>query len=183
MEDVNPRPVTYNTFWTLFISSEVSLSAVAGLIRDFSSRRSLKSKSVMIFMVFTTIFILAWPTMISAMTGYDTNNMPYVTIAVGEHMLFHYFDPVLYVIHDGSRLSGLTDEYKVPYCSFTSHSKYYTSRLSGLEFPTSVLSKRNSSTDKICFYKAEPPVARSKLQTGYACSYDDELQMQVSKCQ
>ncbi|KAH8756380.1 hypothetical protein F5883DRAFT_375815, partial [Diaporthe sp. PMI_573] len=142
--NVNPRPVTYNTFWTLFMSSEVSLSAVTGLIRDFSSRRSLKSKPVMIFMVFTTIFILAWPTMISAMTGYDTNNMPYVTIAVGEHMLFHYFDPVLYVIHDGSRLSGLTDEYKVPYCSFTPHN-VQAHGFYGLKNATSTWTPTNTS--------------------------------------
>lgn len=84
----------------------------------------------MIFIAFMTIFVLAWPTTVSAMTGYDTNDVLYVTITVVEHMPFHYFDPVLYIIHDGSIVSGLTDEYKMPYSNVNFHCKYYANRLS-----------------------------------------------------
>lgn len=71
----------------------------------------------MIFMVVTMLFVLAWPTIASAMTGYDSNNVAFVKIRDGSLIRFNSFSPLLYTIHDGSRLDGLTDEYLVPCCS------------------------------------------------------------------
>lgn len=92
------------------------------MIRDFIARRRLKSMTAMIFMAVTMLFVLAWPTVASAMTGYDSNNVAFVKIKDGSLIPFASFIPLLYVIHDGSRIDGLTDEYLVPCCSETSKS-------------------------------------------------------------
>lgn len=100
----------------------ISLLGVTGVIRDFIARRRLKSKTAMIFMAVTMLFVLAWPTVASAMTGYDSNNVAFIKIKDGSLIPFASFIPLLYVIHDGSRIDGLTDEYLVPCCSEASKS-------------------------------------------------------------
>lgn len=100
----------------------ISLLGVTGVIRDFIARRRLKSMAAMIFMAVTMLFVLVWPTVASAMTGYDSNNVAFVKIKDGSLIPFASFIPLLYIIHDGSRIDGLTDEYLVPCCSESSKS-------------------------------------------------------------
>lgn len=100
----------------------ISLLGVTGVIRDFIARRRLKSMTAMIFMAVTMLFVLVWPTVASAMTGYDSNNVAFVKIKDGSLIPFASFIPLLYIIHDGSRIDGLTDEYLVPCCSESSKS-------------------------------------------------------------
>ncbi|ROV94215.1 hypothetical protein VSDG_05680 [Cytospora chrysosperma] len=63
-------PITYRTFWTYFMQSEASFRATVRMIRDFTSRRGLGSRIAMVFMISTMIFVMAFPTLASAMTGY-----------------------------------------------------------------------------------------------------------------
>lgn len=102
------------------MQDSISILGVTGVIRDFIARRRLKSIAAMVFMTVTMLFVLAWPTVASAMTGYDSNNVAFVKIRDGSLIPFSSFVPLLYVIHDGSRIDGLTDEYLVPCCSETS---------------------------------------------------------------
>lgn len=99
------------------MQDSISILGVTGVIRDFIARRRLKSIAAMVFMTITMLFVLAWPTVASAMTGYDSNNVAFVKIRDGSLIPFSSFVPLLYVIHDGSRIEGLTDEYLVPCCS------------------------------------------------------------------
>lgn len=57
------QPITYQTFWTTFMQHEASLTSILGLIKDFVTKKGLKSKLVMAFMVVTMIFVLAFPTL------------------------------------------------------------------------------------------------------------------------
>lgn len=116
MEEDAGLAVTYNTYWTFFLAREADLGTVSALIRDFSTRKGLRSKWTMIVVVLTMLFVMGWPTIASAMTGYDSNNTGYVNLTDNTQVPFSAFQPVLYVIHDGSRV-GLTDDYKVPYCN------------------------------------------------------------------
>lgn len=116
MRGPKPRPVTYDTYWAFFMSTEVNLVALGKVVRDFASGRSLKSVPTRILMVLTMIFVLAWPTIAGAMTGYNSNNVAFVETADGSLARFSSFQPILYVIHDGSRV-GLSDGYLVPYCN------------------------------------------------------------------
>lgn len=50
------------------------------------------------------VFILAFPTLASAMTGYDSNVSSFLPDYNGSYIPFNNFSRVLYVIHDGWRL-------------------------------------------------------------------------------
>lgn len=129
--------VSYHTYWTIFMQDSISMTGVLGVIRDFISRRRLKSIMAMIFMVATMLFVLVWPTIASAMTGYDSNNVAFVKIRDGSLIRFNAFQPLLYTIHDGSRLDGLTDEYLVSCCSESGKPSSILP-LAGLEILTSI---------------------------------------------
>ncbi|KAH7351445.1 hypothetical protein BKA66DRAFT_278434 [Pyrenochaeta sp. MPI-SDFR-AT-0127] len=99
------EPVTYQLFRTIFIETEPSLPSTYRTIKSFIFQRRLRSRTAMTFMVVTMVFILAFPTLISAMSGYDAN--------VGSHMRdrddnlipFQNFSRILYVVHDGWRIN------------------------------------------------------------------------------
>jgi hypothetical protein len=115
------------------MQENISLLGVMGVIRDFVARRRLKSMWAMVFMVATMLFVLVWPTIASTMTGYDSNNVAFIKIKDGSLIRFSAFVPLLYIIHDGSRIDGLTDEYLVPCYSETSkhsHAVFSSSFLS-----------------------------------------------------
>ncbi|KAJ4987007.1 hypothetical protein SVAN01_07548 [Stagonosporopsis vannaccii] len=106
------QPVTFNTYRMIFLQNESLILGIPRLIRDFCKRRSLHSKFAMVFMILTMIFILAFPTLGSAMTGYSGNVIPYVPDLDENFLPFHDFSIVLYTIHDGSRINK-TDDYHV----------------------------------------------------------------------
>ncbi|KAL1882153.1 hypothetical protein Daus18300_000638 [Diaporthe australafricana] len=97
----------------------------------------------MVLMAATMLFALAWPTIASAMTGYDSNNIAFIKIRDGSLIPFSSLIPLLYVIHDGSRIDGLTDEHKVPCCRDTSDAEAYG--FLGLNDTTSIWSQDDTS--------------------------------------
>lgn len=105
-------PVTYRTFWTSFMQSDASLSSVVRLIRDFASRRGLRSKVAMAFMIITMIFVMVFPTLAGAMTGYTANNEAVIKFGNGTQTPFGKFRQLVAIIHDGDRVN-LTAEYMV----------------------------------------------------------------------
>lgn len=104
------QAVTYQAFRTIFLQSEVSIPSTYGIIRSFIWQRPLQSTIAMIFIIMTMIFILVFPTLASAMTGYDSNVDAYLPDYNGSYILFANFTKVVYVIHDGWRLNQ-TGEY------------------------------------------------------------------------
>ena len=59
----------------------------------------------MAFMVATMIFILAFPTLAGAMTGYTSVVKAYIPDISDANMIrFDSFDAIIYVIHDGKRI-------------------------------------------------------------------------------
>ena len=107
------RPITYKTFWIIFIDSEPSIYALGSLIRDFTSRRGLVSKPAMIFILLVTSFILAFPTMISAMTAYDLNNQAYIMDRSQNMLSPTEFRPIAFIVHDGLRAGFPRNDYPV----------------------------------------------------------------------
>lgn len=113
------QPVTYQLFRTIFIENEASLLSTYSTIKSFLWQRKLRSKTAMIFMVFTMTFILAFPTLTSAMSGYDANVASYVLDRNDSFVPFKDFSRALYVIHDGWRINQdgnywITDEASNP---------------------------------------------------------------------
>jgi hypothetical protein len=86
-------PITFGTFRTVFLHNEASLVSIPRLIRDFSCRHSLHSRTAMIFMIVTLVFILVFPTFGSAMTGYSAGVQPYVQDQEHNYIPFDNFIP------------------------------------------------------------------------------------------
>lgn len=105
-------PVTFRTFRTVFLQNEALFTAIPRMVRDFTSRRPLHSTTAMVFMIMTMAFILAFPTLGSAMTGYSANVEAFVTAKNNQLVRFQEFLYAYYIIHDGSRI-GKSDGYIV----------------------------------------------------------------------
>jgi hypothetical protein len=98
------QPVTYQLFRTIFIENDASVLSTYRTIRSFIWQRRLRSNTAMIFMTATMIFILAFPTLISAMSGYDLNVASRIQDSENNLVPFNKYSRVLYVIHDGWRI-------------------------------------------------------------------------------
>lgn len=98
-------PITYQTFWTVFMQEGPSIRSIFLTIKDFIWFRGLRSKPTMIFMILTMTFVLAFPTLASAMTGYSANNVAVVKTDDVNQVLFSEFKRVEYVIQDGDRIN------------------------------------------------------------------------------
>ncbi|KAI1088581.1 hypothetical protein F5B19DRAFT_420375 [Rostrohypoxylon terebratum] len=109
---MDKSPVTYGTFWRIFLHQEPTFFSVIHLTKDFVSRRRLQSATAMVFMIMTMIFVLVFPTIASAMTGYTPVNQAFVQGESGNLVPFSDFKVVAYVVYDGDRvnLTG-TDAY------------------------------------------------------------------------
>ncbi|CAG1977485.1 unnamed protein product [Fusarium graminearum] len=110
------NPATYTTVWLLRFHQETSVLSSMRLLFQFF-RRGLASKTAMWIIITTLSFILAFPTIASSMTGYTAFNNPYIVSS--DDRLFPYEDvkPLAYIIHDGSRVDGFSDNYMVPWRS------------------------------------------------------------------
>ncbi|KAJ3961204.1 hypothetical protein N0V92_002086 [Colletotrichum tropicale] len=107
-------PVTYETFWTVFLDGAPTFWSTWYLMRDFSRSHGLRSRFAMIFMVLVAIFILLFPTLGSAMSGYQANSGAFIRGPDGEMLKFADFDMIAYIIHDGDRVN-LTKDYPVTF--------------------------------------------------------------------
>ncbi|KAG7057498.1 nad dependent epimerase dehydratase [Colletotrichum scovillei] len=102
---IQVKPVTYDFFRNIFLQDQPNFWSTWHMIRDFARSRGLRSKLMMVIMVLVTIFILCFPTLGSAMTGYVANNDAYVQGSDGMLIPFDGFEVVGYVIHDGWRIA------------------------------------------------------------------------------
>lgn len=99
------EPVTYQLFRTIFIENNASVLSTLRTIKSFIWHRRLRSNVAMAFMTATMVFILALPTLISAMSGYDSNVASRI-LDRGDNLIpFKNYSRVLYVIYDGWRIN------------------------------------------------------------------------------
>ncbi|KAI0527841.1 hypothetical protein F5B22DRAFT_582550 [Xylaria bambusicola] len=107
-------PITYTTFIILFIESGPTFMSVYRLIRDFMLYRRLRSTILTIWAIFSMLFILTWPTLIAAMSGYSPEVGAYVKDIDTENLVkYNEFRLLAYIIHDGERIN-LTTDYQLP---------------------------------------------------------------------
>ncbi|KAI0886904.1 uncharacterized protein GGS22DRAFT_118950 [Annulohypoxylon maeteangense] len=117
-------PITYAIFSTMYLQDEPSILSVSRIIRIFISGRGLKSKLAMAFMILNMLFLIGWPTVASAMTGYTTAVKAFVPDYEGNYIAYADFQPIAYIIHDGLRVN-LTNDYMVPFLSTQLDSSKY----------------------------------------------------------
>ncbi|KAH7138712.1 hypothetical protein B0J11DRAFT_588178 [Dendryphion nanum] len=103
MED---RAVAFNTYRAIILQDQQSyIVAIFLMARDFITRMKLKSYTTMAFIITTMIFMLAFPTLSSAMTGYKPNVKSYVPDRAGTFIPFSHLRRVAYAIEDGWRIN------------------------------------------------------------------------------
>jgi len=101
-------PISYGTYRTMFIREGLSFTALVNLIYEFWSYRPLSSVLAMVWIVLCASFIIAFPTLESAMTGYSSNGQAFILDNSGNYLKFTDLYLIDYVIHD-TRLSHYTD--------------------------------------------------------------------------
>lgn len=100
MED---SAVSYRTFTSLTFET-ATVATIFGLARDFSTNATSRAKLSIFWIILSSIWIAAFPTYTSAMTGYASNVGEYITDR--NKALIPYNDVQLldYIIHDGWRI-------------------------------------------------------------------------------
>ncbi|OAG01816.1 uncharacterized protein CC84DRAFT_1167962 [Paraphaeosphaeria sporulosa] len=148
------QPVTFNTFSAIFLHNEPTIMSLFRISRDFTTRQRLRSKIAMIFMLVTMGYILAFPTIASAMTGYNGNVAAFVPDSSGNFVKFESFQPVLYVIHDGDRINKTKDFAVTPFAS--GHNQPYLTHdsINGLENDNFYMAGSLASADAPAYYFA-----------------------------
>jgi hypothetical protein len=103
-------PVSYGTFEAITLQSG-SLVALIKLGRDYLLNNGLRAKLAILWTIISSAFVLAFPTLTSAMSGYSANEEAFVNVD-NTLIPFSNFTLVRYAIHDGWRV-GLSGNYLV----------------------------------------------------------------------
>ena len=105
-------PVSYATYSTVFFRIGPNAASIFTLLRDFIFYRALDSKFAMVWMILSASFVAAFPTWVSAMSGYSGNSGAFIKDVNGNFVSFSEFEYIEYVVHDGDRI-GLNKDYYV----------------------------------------------------------------------
>jgi hypothetical protein len=106
-------PVSYGTFEAITLQS-VSLSANWKLSRDLLKSNHAGTRILVVWIIISASFVLAFPTFLSAMTGYVANIVSFVEVEGGNMVPYSSFKIIRYVVHDAQRIdSALGKDYLV----------------------------------------------------------------------
>lgn len=111
---MNAHPVRYDIFWTAFLDRQSTIFTAWDMGQAFTNQRTRRSRGAVVFIMLSILFVVAFPTLISAMTGYRFNTEPFIADTQNALIPFARFALVAYVIHDGDRV-GLGPDYPVPF--------------------------------------------------------------------
>ena len=96
------------------MKDEPSFWDIVRFTRDSRKRNGLQSRLAVMFIIFSMVFVLAFPTLASAMTGYTSKVGAFVKDTDENFIQFSQFKLLAYVIHDGWRI-GLEGDYPITY--------------------------------------------------------------------
>lgn len=80
------NPVSYGTYKIVFLGDPISLGGVSGLVREFTLLRCLPSMIGMVWIISSALFLIVFPTFVSAMSGYSSNNHAFIQDSGGNYM-------------------------------------------------------------------------------------------------
>jgi hypothetical protein len=113
VRSMESSPVSYGTFEAVTLQSG-SLTAGLKLARDLLKNRTAQARASVLWMIISASFVLAFPTILSAMTGYSANIGAFVEDDNGNMVVYSNFTLVRYVVHDAHRIDeGLGNDYEV----------------------------------------------------------------------
>lgn len=99
--------ISYGTFEAITLRPD-SWVALWNLNRDFLYNKGVRARVTAVWLIMSMLFIVAFPSMISAMSGYSANVEAFVRV---ENNMIQYSDfrIVRYIIHDAWRLGMMGD--------------------------------------------------------------------------
>jgi hypothetical protein len=113
VRSMESSPVSYGTFEAVTLQSG-SLTANLKLARDLFKNKTAQARAVVVWMIISACFVLAFPTILSAMTGYSVNIGSFVEVDNGNLVPYSNFTLVRYIVHDAHRIDeALGKDYRV----------------------------------------------------------------------
>ena len=127
-------PVSFDTFEAVALQGS-SGQALVGLVKDYATNRGIRAKLAVSWIILAMSYVLIFPTLMSAMTGYSgtfwhggtlpklltrrlmcysllATSLPYIRAPDGSQVEWSSFRLVNFVVYDGWRV-GLTGSYLV----------------------------------------------------------------------
>ena len=98
-------PISFGTYKTLFLRDGISFTGLIHLLREFSTHRPLSSSLAMIWIALSALFVILFPTLVSAMSGYSANGHAFILDSSGNYMDYEKLFLIDYVVHNVSRLN------------------------------------------------------------------------------
>ncbi|KAK5080944.1 hypothetical protein LTR05_008260 [Lithohypha guttulata] len=106
-------PVSHDTFKAITLQND-TIAGLYLLTKDFLRTSGGRARVAMFWTILASVFVLALPTWLSAMTGYTPDIQPFVNDTIGNLIPAGEFRPSVYTIHDGHRLGpSYTRDYRV----------------------------------------------------------------------
>lgn len=107
-------PVPYHTF-AAFAFEPGTAAGMFMLAKNFASNRSIRSRMTVSWVLIATLYIVAFPTLSSAMTGYTSVMESYVEDKSVNLVPVSSYKQVDYIIEDGDRIPGFERRTPVVY--------------------------------------------------------------------
>jgi hypothetical protein len=106
-------PATYKSFSSLFLEKSPSIVSVSRFTWSFITSQEAQPRVATTIIIFNMLFVLAWPTLTSVMTGYTPVVDAFILDTENNFVRFAEFQLLAYIIHDASRI-GQIDELPIP---------------------------------------------------------------------
>ena len=104
VRSMESSPVSYGTFEAVTLQNS-SLTATFKLARDLLKNKTARAKALVSWMILNVLFVLIYPTILSAMTGYSVNIGAFIEVDNGNMVVYKNFTLVRYVVHDAYRIN------------------------------------------------------------------------------
>ncbi|KAK5059893.1 hypothetical protein LTR84_009776 [Exophiala bonariae] len=95
--------VSYGTYEAITLQSG-SITGSLKLARDLFKNPTMRAKFLIFWIIISALFVLLFPTMASAMSGYAANIDAYIATDDGNMIPYSKFHLIRYIIHDAHRL-------------------------------------------------------------------------------
>lgn len=96
--------VSYHTFAALAFEPG-TVVGVYMLAKNFASNRSLRSKMIMFWVLIATLYIIAFPTLSSAMTGYTSVMDAYLEDQTRNLVPWNLYNRIIWIVEDADRIN------------------------------------------------------------------------------
>jgi hypothetical protein len=107
-------PISLLTYKRLFLQKEPSILSTLHMLQEFVRYRALHSGLGMAWIVLSAFFVIAFPTVSSAMTSYTPTTSPYIKDREEKWLPVDTVQHVDYMVYDAQRVPYLNSNGSLP---------------------------------------------------------------------